>query len=224
MRRYFGLSAVGVALLTLLVGVAAATPALDFNVSPNPGSISFAGGANPLVGAGITVSVVDGISTPLNNGAVEACVGCILSFTTGNLTGSDATDWFFGGGGSISITGAVPGAGAAGPNLLFGGSFGSAKVTNLGGVFQVAIAVFGDNKDKSLAAFYGLLGGPGVPWAGNLNISFNAAGVPPGMFNSTQVLSGDVVNSPVPEPASVALLGGVLLLGATRLRRNLRKS
>jgi PEP-CTERM motif-containing protein len=40
-----------------------------------------------------------------------------------------------------------------------------------------------------------------------LNLSFMATGLPPGAFKSSQALSGDIVDSPVPEPASLALLG-----------------
>src|SRR5262245_13515132 len=79
----------------LVVGMAGsvwADPFLDFGiVAPTPGTISYAGGANPLVGTGIEVDNVTGLGTPLNNGVTIGLVGFALNFTTGNLTSFTAT-------------------------------------------------------------------------------------------------------------------------------------
>jgi hypothetical protein len=206
-------------LLLLLVSSAFAQAQLDFNMDalhPATASISYAGGATPLVGTDISVDTVTGLNTPLNNGVTLTCAGCLLAFTTGNLTGTNATNWFFGAGGAISIIGGIPAlALPAGTNLLLG-SFHNAQVTAAGATFKVTIATFVDQKDETLAGYYGLAGFPS--WDGNLNLSFNAAGLPPNAFTSSSVLSGDVVNTPVPEPASVILLG-TCLLGVTALIR-----
>jgi hypothetical protein len=100
------------------------------------------------------------------------------------------------------------------------GTFGNATVTNLGNNFDIAGASFWDYKCLALLQFYGLGDYAFDPLAGNFNISFNAAGVPPGAFASTQVLSGDVVNT-VPEPGTLALLGTGLLSIAGLVRRKL---
>ncbi|HMF84877.1 MAG TPA: hypothetical protein VK598_00840, partial [Nitrospiraceae bacterium] len=79
---------------------------LDFNVAaPTTGSISYAGGAAPLVGSGISVDTVVGLGTPLNDSVVLNCIGCTLDFTTGASTGT--WTWGGGAGSSITITGTV---------------------------------------------------------------------------------------------------------------------
>lgn len=216
--------------LALLVAIAVAspgfaTPQLDFDVTPGgPGSISYAGGANPLVGTGIRPTTITGLGTPANNGMVLGCVSCSLSFTTGNLVSTTSTSWTFGGGGSLSLVGGTSG-GLVLPagTLLVRDDFTSATVSALGsGTFKVAIADFKDQKNERLAAFFGLPGGfgPGAPlWDGSFNISFNAAGSPPGGFSSTSILSGDIVNS-IPEPTSMLLLGsGLVGLVAAGLKK-----
>ncbi len=191
-----------------------ATPTLDFGiVAPTVGSISYAGGANPLVGAGIDVDNVVGLGTPLNNNVVVPLPGFFLNFTTGNLTGSSSSTWDFGPGGSISIS--------DGFTALLSGTFQDATVTATGSTFKVAIAGFFDTKFKPMLDFYGL---PNTGYIGNFNLSFFASGSPPGAFTSTTVLSGDVTNSPVPEPATMLLLGSGLIGLAGYARRRFRKN
>src|SRR4051794_2429755 len=130
-----------VATLILLggMGQARAGSILDFNldaVHPAGASISYAGGANPLVGSNLSVDSVVGLGTPLNDLSMLSLTGGRLDFQTGNLTGSDAGHWFFGPGGSITITTTapiVPGA----SNTLLSGTFTSAEVTVSSGDFKV---------------------------------------------------------------------------------------
>jgi hypothetical protein len=199
----------------LMTVCAWADPLLDFNMNaihPAGASISYAGGANPLVGVNIGEDDVTGIDTPLNSGVTLPCPApdCILSFTTGNLTGSDANNWFFGGGGTIDVV--------FDSTTVLSGTFNSASVAAVGGDFKVLIADFIDWKQPELLAYYGL---PEVPYHGGMNLSFTAPGSPGDAFTSTLVLSGDLVNTPVPEPSSILLLGTALLGAATLLRRRL---
>ena len=210
-------------------------PELDMNMDathPAAASIKYDGGVAPLIGTSISVDTILGIDTPLNAGFVNQvnCLSCLLAFTTGNLTGSDESSWFFGGGGTITVIGGVDlddsggitaGDVALGTTLLTG-SFISAEVIAIGGDFKVTIAAFTDTKDPGLTGFYGVGSGG---WSGNLNLSFRAGGSPPLAFATAEggVRSGDIVNI-VPEPASLFLLGSGLVGFAGFARRKLRKS
>jgi len=210
--------------LVLIASQAAkAEPILDFGVvAPNPptASISYAGGASPLVGTGIVVDEVVGLNTPLNNFVVRALTSGLLTFTTGNFTvaspGPPAA-WNFGSGGSITIMG-DDGLGAPGVTALLTGAFLTANVTVQGGVGKIAGSAFLNVVDADLAAFYGLTGGATSFYTGNFNLQFRATGTPPAAFTSSIVLSGDITTSPAPEPGTLAL-AGVAVVGGLIWRR-----
>lgn len=193
---------------------------LDFGIiASTPGSIDYAGGNSSLVGTGIEVDNLVGLDTPLNSGGELTCVACALNFETGANTGG--MTWA--GGGSISITGGLSDGGsevvAAGSDLLIG-SFVAAEVFDIGGgilEFRILGAVFEDRKHPGILEHYGM---PSVPYVGGMNLSFTAEFNDRGGFNSVTVLSGDVVNNPVPVPAAVWLFGSGLLglVGIARRR------
>lgn len=215
--------------------VSSAAPILDFGVyAPTTGSISYGGGGNPLVGTNISVDNLVGMDTLLNDGAQFNLLNGALNFTTGNLTESSAASWHFGGGAgsSITLTGTIDvnGNGSADygdiTGTLLSGGFGTAEVIYYGGKFNIAGAAFNDYKTPQLLDLYGLpkflTNGEPLPYSGNFNISFFAAGTPPHGFASTKVLSGDIVNTPIPEPGTILLLGAGLIgfgiYGRSRLR------
>lgn len=221
--------------LLLIVGTAAAVPTLDFAINaPNSGSIAYGVSDGPLVGSGIIVeSVVGGLgtadtATPSNDGVVAICESCELSFTTGNFTGSSATQWFFDSGGTIQLVGAVPDAGVAPGTTLFTGTWSSASVTRFedSNTFKIAGGIFSNFTDADLADFFGLPGGiPGPEWSGALNLSFLAPGSPGDTFTSSELGSGDAMVSTVAEPATLLLLGaglvGSVVVATRRTRRGL---
>lgn len=229
-KRYL-LSSLIIALGLLLTPAVGRTLTIDFNLVPTVGigTISYNGSGGPLVGTGIPVGTVKEIvsNTQYN------LIGTFLNFTTGTLTGTNPVppSWSFGGGPGTAIT-ILGGVDVNGNNVidpgepsgtLLTGHFGTASVSAIGSMFKIAGSGFSDVKDRSLVVLFG--GDPSeIPgWDGNFNISFFAAGLPPSGFTSTQTLSGDVVNEPVPEPATMLLLGSGLLGVGMYARRRFKK-
>jgi hypothetical protein len=201
-----------VAFTFIISGTAQAASTLDFGIiSPTAGSLSYGGGVAPLIGSGIDVDNVVGLGTPLNSNVTSICGSCTLDFQTGGSTGG----WNFGAGGTISINGTVDFPDAT-PDItpaatLLSGTFSSATIIDLGGgnfEFQIVGGAFNDTKHPDLLAFYGL---PNVEYLAGLNISFSTTANMGDAFASDQVLSGNVVNQPVPIPASVWLFGSGML-------------
>lgn len=197
------------------VSAAALTPTLDFGIiAPTTGSISYAGGASPLLGSGIQVDNIVGLDTPLNAGTESLCALCVLNFGTGNFVSHIGNVWTYSGGGSISIKGgvdfdpvALDGLEIASGSTLLTGTFNTAQVFDLGsGAFQfrIAGASFIDKKHADLLAFYGL---PiNANYQGGMNISFLGATNGGGGFTSSSVFSGDITNQPLPVPLPAAFL------------------
>ena len=210
--------------LAVIVGVLAltATPAwavfLDFGViAPTTGTLSYAGGVSPFVGTSISVDEVVGLDgTPLNNGVTRDIFGGDLDFTTGAYIG-DGTNWIFGPGGSITITGGVDlnnngvldaGDVPAGTILLIGTFTSPTTILTSGPSLRIiSSGSFDDIKDDQLAGFYGLPG-TGFGWTGGFGLGFVSQNAPGSSFSSTIPTSGDLINFPiVPEPTSMLLLG-----------------
>lgn len=212
--------------LSISPGVAKADSVLDFGmIAPAAGGVSFVSGTNPLVGTGIQIANVVGLITPVNQGVTRNIFGGDLEFTTGNLSGSDASHWYFyNSGGTITLHGGVDlnnnGVIDAGDiplgTLLFSGTFVKAEVSSADST-KVFISLFSDTKNRDLLNFYGLAGKAGDVWSGTSNLSFLASGSPPNGFTSTSMLSGDIPDK-APEPTTLILLGSGLL-GAALYRR-----
>jgi hypothetical protein len=202
---------------------------LDFTVPGGQGgaSVSYAGGAAPLVGSTLKVSDVSGGDTPSNDGATLAVTNGLLNFTTGNFTNSAGGVWNFGGGGSVTISGTIAPQTPSG-FAAFGGTsgtlmqatFSSASISNILQKSYLTLGLFFDPPNSDLASYFGL---PASNYQGFFNIAFNVDSslTPADAFTSSFVGSGDTETSPVPAPGFLVLLcsGGTVTLAGYALRR-----
>jgi len=207
-----------------------AQPSLDFGVvAPATGSISYAGGTNPLVGTAIKVAQVGGINGTSNTNVLPI-TGGLLNFNTGTSSGTGVWQWTGTSGNSFTITGSVaaqpadvpPFPGTAGPALLTGTILTASVIQTGIDTEKIAVTAFVNTVNATLANYVGLGNGSVPTWHGALNLSFF---VPTGtvlgaQFTSTGLGSGDAITSPVPEPSSLAIAGlGALGLIGYGLRR-----
>lgn len=197
-----------------------ADPTLTIDGFMVGGSISYPGGSSPLAG---TLGI--GAVFTLESNALDCFCG--VSFTTGPLTGTDATNWFFGPGGSVSMTGQLfsgvynPGIPVTTP--LTGSFLGTPTLTaNLlssspdvvGYDFNATILATPDTEVTSL------LGLPGGVYDGSFSFVTGsgeslggAFGLPPGPALGGGIDLVSIKLTPVPEPTSLLLLASVMAAG-----------
>jgi hypothetical protein len=221
-------------LVTALASAASAAPAIiDFSTGAavDAGTLTYAGGATPLVGANIGIGLVRGVNTPSNNGQTDPITAGILSFTTGNFISynAGADEYSFGPGGTLTITGTGPGCltvggcggntanTISGPTLLTGSVI---SATYTGGAFDVVLAAGSDTKDVLLTNFFGLDPSLTYAFSGTVHAAIVSGGGG-GAFVASSTASTDIRNQAVPEPAAVLLLGTLLFGVAGLIRRKM---
>ncbi|NGZ04048.1 MAG: hypothetical protein CV090_13475 [Nitrospira sp. WS238] len=220
-KTLHGMPHIRAGIFSLMLGLVLISPStgpamameLNFNiVAPTTGSISYDGIGGGLIGTTIDVDNVVGLSTPLNNNVTSTCLTCVLNFTSGLNSSAGGGTWQFGSGGSISITGGVDflvGSDIPVGSTLLTGTFSSAEVKTLGGVFEVTFGSFTDVKHADLLSYYGM---PSGNYDGSLTILFDAATGPGDAFISASLFGGSIANvAAVPLPAAAWLFGSGLL-------------
>jgi hypothetical protein len=215
--------------------VSAQASIVDFNITaPSGGTLSYAGGSAPFVGANIGVSSVTMVDEPTGViGSITNIIDGKLGFTTGGFVGVNndnpaAVTYYFDTGGIISLTGAIPTLGITDPNtILLQGSFIRRDINSNPAGALPSISPMASNLWQFFACSFtnwnddfflvGILS-PNHAYS-VLDLSFY------GHLNSLggggTSLSGDFYNTATPVPPTALLLGSGLLalLGWRRLRK-----
>jgi hypothetical protein len=217
------------ALLSFVVPSLSLADSINWTVVGN-GGVSFAGGTtHPLKGTGIAA---DGVSDVQSGLTLDILHG-VLTFTTGNFTGSTSTQWFFGGNSSptaITITGCIDkdhDGGACDPQdtaVSLKGQIADATVTKAVPGASFATVLFDLSGVVDSPSVCAALGAPAASCGaedggGSVLLKVAAGATPPGGFSATKVLGGDVFDGPEVSEPTTLLLSVFSALGIAWLAR-----
>jgi len=169
-----------------------------------------AGGVNStIVGEGIVVKDVLGLSTPANSGVTLPFSNALFAFTSGTFSNSSGNLYTYGSGGAFNVKGSFDlnnnGTLEANENnvTLLAGSIGALTLDKSSSTqFKITSAELSVT-DYALASYFGY---PVTTlFNGMMNLAFNVSGVPDA-FQGGDSTNGGISTSPVPVPAAALLM------------------
>jgi hypothetical protein len=199
----------------------ASADVLELSAIKTGGGVSYSGGSAPLTG-----QLAQGGIYQINGSSTYTIFGN-GPYTTGLFAGSDAADWFFGPGGSVSIIGEVLNSTlnvVIPTTTLLDGSFsGTSTLTYLPSTIPEHAVTLDASIDATISsALAALLGIPSGQYVGSLTFTTGPEFVdspPPNALACGLCMDElDIKLNPVPEPGSWLLLGSVLGLSVLSSR------
>jgi hypothetical protein len=201
------------------------------------GTLSYAGGAAPLVGTNIRIGLVSGVDTPVNDETYGVLGGLapygILNFTTGALQSYSGGIYSFGPGGGFQLYGNVPDAGiveSGAGALLLSGTFSSASIAKAGALNMFSASGIDTYESPLLVSYFGLspttlfefssyIMAMGTMTGGN---AFTVTAFSTDWANADPPGVEATADAVTPEPSSLLLLGSGLAIVRRVVKRRRR--
>ncbi len=193
------------------------------------GTVSYGGGAAPLVGSAIAIGELIVTGAPINNGvyALDGTIACgntvggdgtcgSLDFTTGAGLQAGSVSGVqnnFAGGGSVTIVGTLKN--LAGTSTIASGTLASGTFTSANASTVSTLGIGIDSKDPTMLAFFGITN-PNFTFA---QLTLDLPTVNPTSMFTTTVNTASFQNTEAPEPkwtGALLLVGLMAGLFATR--------